>query len=71
MEIIKYGKREGSKQMRTFRCPVCGCIFKAYDSEYDTEVDGNFVFYHCRCPLCLNIAPVFDDREESNEDKSK
>lgn len=56
MEIIKRGKHEESKTVKVFKCPDCGCIFKADNSEYITEVDENLVIHYCKCPECLNTA---------------
>ena len=56
MEIIKHGKKEESKIIKIFRCSGCGCIIKADNSEYKTEVDGNLVVSYCRCPECLKTA---------------
>lgn len=56
MKIIKHGKQTESKIIKTFICSGCGCIIKADNSEYKTEVDGNLVVHYCQCPECLKTA---------------
>lgn len=53
--FVEKGKTMDSKLIETFECPVCGFVFKADTSEEDCN----------KCPICLNMAHVFDTENES------
>lgn len=53
MEIIKPGDPERLKQTKIFKCPRCGCEFKADKGEYIIgDMWRNMQTYTCYCPTC-------------------
>ena len=52
MKIIKEGNLELLKQIRRFKCGLCGCIFEADNTEYKTDNQYNHTYYTCDCPCC-------------------
>lgn len=58
MEIIEHGNpnSEHFKKTKIFKCPICGCKFKANKDEYRYLTQCNEINYYCRCPECSNSA---------------
>lgn len=56
MEIIKHGNPDICKRIKMFKCPNCGCIFKADKHEYKSNAHLNEFFYSCNCPECAAYA---------------
>lgn len=50
------------KMKKKFRCLYCGCLFKAEDGEYSTEVshtEHSFITYYVsECPDCRKYAVI-------------
>lgn len=72
MKIIKQGKSKAEvermiKATKRFECDLCGCIFEADKTEYETEEDYIYMTYHCKCPNCGDNA--FELRRSKNDYK--
>jgi hypothetical protein len=53
MEIIKAGDLSHLKKPKTFECIRCGCIFNAYNTEYQySGMQYNEAYYKCEYPTC-------------------
>lgn len=69
MNIIKHGDYMITKPVKTFKCPSCGCIFKANHDEYNEIVTGLYTAkcpeFWCEYPDCFELV---DDWDEENED---
>ena len=67
MEIIEHGNPESLKRVKTFRCPACGCKFKADKTEYTTGNRYNETYYCCKCPECESYA--YEHKEYTQRDQ--
>ena len=52
MKIIKNGDKNKLKQIQTFNCDFCGCIFEADNTEYNIGLHYNEIYCYVRCPFC-------------------
>ena len=55
MEILEYSKPTKTDQFKIFKCPECGCKFRADNTEYE-YANRYEDYYYCECPDCLSIA---------------
>lgn len=52
MKIIKNGDLKKIKQVKTFDCDFCGCLFEADNTEYKIGSQYNETYYYTKCPFC-------------------
>lgn len=52
MKIIKNGDLKRIKQIKTFDCDFCGCLFEADNIEYRIGSQYNETYYYAKCPFC-------------------
>lgn len=52
MKIIKPGNVKKIKQIKTFDCNFCGCLFVADNTEYKIGSQYNQMYYYIKCPFC-------------------
>lgn len=52
MKIIKDGDAKKIKNIKTFDCDFCGCLFEADNTEYKIGSQYNEEYYYIKCPFC-------------------
>lgn len=52
MKIIRNGDKNKLKQIQTFDCDFCGCLFEADNTEYKISSQYNEEYYYVTCPFC-------------------
>lgn len=52
MKIIRNGDKNKLKQIQTFDCDFCGCLFEADNTEYKIGSQYNEEYYYIKCPFC-------------------
>lgn len=52
MKIIKNGEIKKLKNVKTFYCIFCGCLFEANNTEYKKGSQYNQMYYYVNCPFC-------------------
>lgn len=52
MKIIIAGDPIKAQRPKRFKCNLCGCVFEAYDGEYDYEEFQLMGYWFAFCPTC-------------------
>ena len=52
MKILKIENIKKIKEVKTFNCNFCGCLFEANNSEYYINSQYNQTYYYITCPFC-------------------
>ena len=69
MTIIKPGKLDSIYKPMIFECYLCGCVFKADNTEYQRQFSKatRKSWYEIKCPTC----GIWVTKDESQADQGK